>query len=419
MIPSFQVACVVVALTIVSLGSDVANAQTVDSQPGVWSLRVGPVTTTPRVVLSNFGVDSNVFNETSNPKSDTTFVLVPSATVGMRLGRGSLTSVTQAQVVYFHKYANQRSTNPSEELRVEVPLNRVTARGFFTVLKTHDRPTLEIDTRVPRFVQNYGVNGDVRFLAKTTARVEAFRSETRYSREAIVDGVSLRQRLDLSSTGLAVSARYAVSPLTTAIVRGEWSLDQFRFEPSRDAENIRVTAGLELSRFALISGSASVGFRQFKPESGDVPEYRGLIAGVALSSVIRGATRINVTAGRDISYSFSVLRPYYLQWDTSVAVTQRFGQRWEAVAMAGRQRIDYGALITGAPVVPAPPSTTDGVGITNPTAERSLSYGLGTGYHVTPAIRVGVDARRLRRSSGAASRDYESWQAASSVSYGF
>lgn len=341
----------------------------------------------------------------------------------MRLGRASMVSTTQAQVVYFHKYTNQRSTNPSEDVRVELPLNRVTARGFFSVFKTHDRPSLEIDLRAPRLVQSYGIGGDVRLLSKSTVRVEAFRSQTSFSQDAVVEGTSLRQVLNQTNDGFALSARHVLTPLTTAVVRGEWLADSFEYEPVRDSQSVRLMSGLEFGRFALISGAAFVGYRRFMPELATIPEFTGVVASIDLSSVIRGATRLSVSAARDLAYSFSNLQPYYLQTNASVAVTRRLGTKWEIVATAGWQQLSYRGGLGSAEVDTTSASSPSSVVAPDAnrmtSVEKGISSGFGLGYRLARGVRVGIDGKRLYRFSSVAQRDYEAWQAGCSVSYGF
>src|SRR3989442_3497896 len=79
-------------------------------------MRLGPLTLTPSVSLTNFGIDSNVFNEVDNPKRDFTATLSPSTEARLRLGRAPVIANGGVDFVYFSQYASQRSLNRHREV---------------------------------------------------------------------------------------------------------------------------------------------------------------------------------------------------------------------------------------------------------------------------------------------------------------
>src|SRR5689334_9372410 len=69
-------------LLFVGLVHGAAAAQSTSSDPVEnATVRVGPFGINPAVVVKDIGVDNNVFNENTNPKSDFTFTLTPRAEV--------------------------------------------------------------------------------------------------------------------------------------------------------------------------------------------------------------------------------------------------------------------------------------------------------------------------------------------------
>src|SRR5438552_15075679 len=86
-------------------------------------MRLGPLRLTPSVSLTNFGIDSNVFNEVDNPKRDFTATLSPRTEARLRLGRARVIGNGGVDFVYFSQYASQRSLNLHGEVRLELPLN--------------------------------------------------------------------------------------------------------------------------------------------------------------------------------------------------------------------------------------------------------------------------------------------------------
>ena len=74
-------ACLLVAL------ASPASGQDVPAPEEAARFRFGPIRFTPVLNITSLGVDSNVFNEADNPKSDTTAVFGPLADYWVKLGR--------------------------------------------------------------------------------------------------------------------------------------------------------------------------------------------------------------------------------------------------------------------------------------------------------------------------------------------
>lgn len=375
------------------------------------AFRLGSALAFPTFTLSNLGVDTNVFNEAVNPKSDTSFAFTPAVEVRMPLGHGRLTAMSTPSFGYFQRYANQRTKGFGEDVRFEWPFNRVMARASVNAVNTRDRPGLEIDTRVRRSGLTYAAGVDVRVSSKTTVRVDASRARVAFKNNQFVGGTDLAAALNRSGDTLAFSLRHARTALTTFVLQGEWLNDRFERTPSRDAIGFRLMPGVEFARTALVSGSAYVGYRQFLPSSPAVPDYRGLAARLDLSSVVRGRTRVGVSLDRDLAYSYDVERPYYVQTNSGVSVTQRLGAKWDVVGSLRNQRIVYRTEVGTAPVA--------GAVAVKAGPERLTGIGASVGYYFGKGMRLGMDARRARRSAADATRSYSGWQAGSSVSYAF
>lgn len=378
------------------------------------TLRVGPLLTRPRLSIVNIGVDGNVFNETEDPKSDFTFSVLPAVDVQFRVRRLVLQATSGLAYQYFHEYAGERSTNGTQSLQLEWPLTRLTLRSSASFASVRERPGLEIDLRARRQVGTYAAGADLRMLSKTSLRFGASRSTTVF-KSGVVDDVSLPAALNRSTETAQMSLRHSLTSLTTIVLTAEALRDEFDSVPERNATGYRVLPGVEFSRFALISGGASVGFRRFEPESPLVPGYSGLAARVSLATVLRGNSRISAQVDRDVEYSYSVDRPYFLQTNVGVAVTHRLTPRWDVVASGFVQNLKYHGEI-GTPVVP---TTPDDAAEQPSGSLRGAGYSFGIGYHVGRGIRVALDGRRTERDSDSAARRYTGWQIGSSVTYGF
>jgi hypothetical protein len=157
--------------------------------------------------------------------------------------------------------------------------------------------------------------------------------------------------------------------------------------------------------FALIKGTARVGYRKFEPVIATVPEFAGTTAAVNLAYVALGTTRFDLQATRDVQYSFDINRPYYLQSGFTGSIAQQIFGPVDVVAGLGRYTLAY----------------RDREGLATPFADRSdrvRSYHGGVGYHIGPTLRVGFKVEKQQRFSDVLQRGYEGIKLGVSVTYG-
>jgi len=112
-------------LASVVLCAGAAFAQTPAEPPISPRIRLGPLGLSPRVGLTNLGIDTNVFNEIENPKHDFTATLSPHTDFWLRLGMARVSGSATFDYVYFGHYSSERAVNTYDQLRVAVPLRRV------------------------------------------------------------------------------------------------------------------------------------------------------------------------------------------------------------------------------------------------------------------------------------------------------
>src|SRR6185436_18857609 len=98
----------------------VAAAQTANPAETA-RIHLGPVGLTPGITVST-GVDSNVFAEEVDPKSDMVMVVNPRVQWWFRARRLILEVRNTADAVTFMHYQSQSGFGMNNEVRVEVPL---------------------------------------------------------------------------------------------------------------------------------------------------------------------------------------------------------------------------------------------------------------------------------------------------------
>ena len=385
--------------------SAAVSAQTPDDSIERARLQMGPLGLTPSIALTNLGVDTNVFNQFENPKSDFTFTVAPQLDARLRAGQWRLRVVSRADMVYFQQYSSERSIDGVFDSRLERRVARITPWFTGAAGSGRQRFGYEIDLRFRRDVRDVAAGVDVRVAGRTRVGVSARRITYSHDPDAEFEGSNLREVLDRRTDAFSLQFQYALTPLTTFIVSGERAYDRFEFTPGRNADSTRVEAGFDLSPSALIAGRGRVGYRRFTGTGAAVPDYSGVVAAVAASSTIRSRTRIEVAVDRDVNYSWEALYPYYVRTGATLTVTPQLTRRWDVRGRLGTQHLAYRAAID-LPVLRQ--DRVDHFGL----------MGAGVGYRFGRDVRVGVGIDRERRETPVLRHAYEGYRTGVSVTYG-
>ena len=367
-------------------------------------VQLGPLGITPSVSLRNLGVDSNVFNTVEDPKRDFTVTLSPQLSTWFRAGRSRLSVVSRADLVYFQRYASERSVDGDYDARWQMSWNRLTPWISGRYTHARQRAGYEIDVRSNRVTENVGAGAELRVASKTRVAISGQRTAIRYDSGDLFLGTSLHEVLNRRSSSAALRYSQSLTVLTTLVVEAETLRDRFDYSPARDANSARVQAGFDLATGALISGYGRIGYRHFNGVGGGLPAFRGLTANVDAGATLLGRARLDVAAQRDVAYSIELDYPYYVQTGATVTVTPQLTDKWDVQGRIGRQRLAYQTLMLDAAV-----------------GDRTDHYALaggGIGYHLGRQIRLAFNVDRERRASPLQSRDYRGYRIGTSVTYG-
>jgi len=398
-------------VALVMLGASAAEAQ--GPTPGVPDpdrvrVRIGPLWMNPTLSLTNAGIDTNVFNESDdqNPKRDLTLTVTPQTQAWLGMGRTWVTGVVKEDLVWFKKYSNQRTANHSYTVGWLIPLTRISFDVSGSWLTTHERPGFEIDARAGRKEHAFTGSVEIRGLSQTLFGVRGEQRNVDFADDATFLGESLNQELNRTSTSAAFTVRHELTPLTSVTIDAGRRLDRFESASRRDSDSTFVNVGLQFDPFALVSGRAQFGVRDFTPLSSDVPAFRGATAAVNLTYVALGSTRLGVQITRDVQYSFDINQPYYLQTGTQLSLGQ---QIYGPVDMEGRvslQRLAY--------------RDREGAAIEAPErVDHSRIYGFGFGYRMGQDVRVAFNVDKNNRDSALERRRYHGLKYGTAITYGF
>ena len=346
----------------------------------------------PAIQLKELGVDTNVFNEAGEPKSDFTFTVTPRADLAVPLARRALvTALLGADLVYYATYDSERSIDPGAVVRANVYAGRVTLFGEGLYGNSHQRANYEIDQRARQLQTDVAGGLSVRLTPKLSLEVAARRGETRFASDAFFDGQRLQDTLNRDTRTFTGTMRHKLSPLTTIGVRYERQEDRFPISPVRNTDSFRVMPGVELKPRALINGSAWVGYRSFTPKDPIVPAQKGLVSQLGLSYTLLGATTFGVTYDRDYQFSYQVETPYFVDNGVGVFIRRAVGGRFDIIANAARHRYAYQALAIQPAQLAAIPDRVD----------TTDNYGVNLGYRLKRLTRVGFGVSYWTRDSPA------------------
>jgi hypothetical protein len=396
-------------LTLVLAAVAPLHAQTSEGgpDPAKVRVRIGPLWMNPTVSLTNLGVDDNVFNEPENrsPKRDITFTVTPTTDLWVRMGPTWISGSIKEELVWYQKYATERAANTGYKLGWKVPLNRLVMDVGASYLNAKDRPGYEIDARALRTEVAYKGAVEVRALSKTFLGVRAERQQVDFDKAAVFLGANLQSELNHVTTSAGVTVRHQVTPLTSVSFAASRVQDRFDFSPLRDSDSDTAAVTVAFDPFALIKGGATFGYRNFRPRSAGVDDYKGLTAAVDLSYSLLGVTKFSVRALRDVQYSFDANQPYYLQTGIDGSIAQQIFGPFDVVGRLGVQSLAY----------------RDRAGATTLVVDRVdnvRTYGAGVGYHLGKDLRLGFNVDQSRRVSDVADRRYSGFRFGTAVTYG-
>ena len=380
-----------------------SGGQTVDGWDAAkW--RFGPLAVTPKVELKNLGWDSNVFNESENPRSDFTATADAPIDWWLRFGRGRLHGVDVFEGVWFATYGDQSSFNQRHELTLLVPINRVRFYVGGSYLSTNDRPGYEINTRIHHIDSGANAGVVIRLSSRLDLDVSGRQTTYRYNDNPEA-GIYYSETLDRRKENYGGQLRYRYTSETTFTFLADQVRERYTGAPERDNDGFRILPGVEFGQRAIINGKAQVGYRKLNTLMAGMPDFSGLVANADLSYTLRGVTRFTAGVSRDVFFSYEVTRPFYIQPGFTVGVTQQVSGPWDLQARASWYRLDYRQVD-----VPG----------TEPLPERNDRYrtfGGGVGYKVSRDIRVGFNVDAFHRDSIEPGESYDGLRGGMAVTY--
>ena len=398
----------ILAITVLCISAPKLCAQDVEQGDPIETMpiRLGPLGLAPTITITNFGIDSNVFNDSVDPKSDFTFTATPTIAGRLRSGRLLVGGALATGLVYYRDFDDERSMDYSSRSRIDLDLGWFRPFGLAERLDSRDRLSLELDIRAPRV--STLIEGGARAVVSPWSgfTFAARRNSVAFDESSIFDGIALSQTLNSRTTTLEGGLELYLTPLTTMTMLVSRQEDRFDAMPERNSDSLRVMPTLRLDAPAIVQGTLGIGYRRFDGVDPSLPDFAGVVFKGSLSHVIAERTKVGVAIARDVEYSFEVFEPYYLTIGARLTVNHQLRDTIDVRAVAARDRLDYENLPTA-------------LEPTNTRRDYVELVSAGFGYLLRTNVRVGVDLEYSRRRGDRLDRRYDRTRLLGSASYGF
>jgi hypothetical protein len=278
----------------------------------------GPFHIQPSLVISNAGVDSNVFSAPSNPIKDFTITAGPAGQVYVPIHRKFvLSAYGSPQYVWYSKTERERTWNYYLNGAAQLSLRNV----FFSLegkySDARERWNTEIDIRPRRKEKGYGGSILVKTSWKTAASL-AYRT-ARYDYESVVyEGwFNVQERLNRRESYANFSMFYQASTQRRFFLDFEYGLFDFEFPTQAalsDSRSGAAYAGLEFSPLGRrVRGRIRIGYKKFDIRNAEGVDYEGIVGDTQLSVRVARPFVIRGSFVRDVRFSLWYNNPYYLE----------------------------------------------------------------------------------------------------------
>jgi hypothetical protein len=286
----------------------------------------GPFRIQPSLVISNAGIDSNVFYAPSDPIKDFTITAGPAATIYIPIHRKLvLSAYGSPQYVWYSKTERERTWNYYFNGAAQLSLRNV----FFSLegkySDARERWNTEIDIRPRRKEEGYGGSVLVKVAWKTSFSLGYRTVKYDYASVIYGDSFDVRERLNRRESYANFSLFYQASTQRRFFLDFEYGLYQFEFASQAaigDSRSGAVYAGLEFSRLGRrIRGRIRVGYKKFDVRAVDGPDYQGFVGDSQLWVRLAKPFVIRGSYVRDVRFSLWYGNPYYLESRPGVGVS--------------------------------------------------------------------------------------------------
>jgi hypothetical protein len=364
-----------------AIGSGPLTSSLATAEPPTGLLRLGPAHIAPGVTVRGAGWDSNIFDEATDPKEDYVIAVVPDVAVFTRVPMVQVSAYGGVDISRYVEYESENSTGYAVRGRIDFLLSRLRPFVGSARIRTRERPNGEIDARANRLEQEWSGGVAYDLSDHSAFYVSAFQNTVRYD-NAFEEGVNLSTSLDHDSNDYSVGVRTELTPLTTLTVSGSYQEDKFHNDMLRNGDNRLATGTVNIGADGIVSGVASVSYKDYRPVNPAVKPFRGVTALGALTYSFLEVGRLTFNGLRTTEYSFDTTEAYYLENTATLYYTQQLFGGVDAQVRGGRSLFDYAYSNT-----------------TPAHKDRLDTVGGSVGYNLSNRTRISANYEYTRRRS--------------------
>lgn len=300
---AFHAAILIIVASVLAPG----QARAAEGAKRAGRYRIGPFYVTPKLLLRDFGVDTNVFAEEGSGVSDMIIDLAPQLVLAPAGRRVRLSGIGALDINHFVNEASERSIDHEVTGRLEVDVGRqftlIGAGGQGTF---RERFSFEEEERIQRHESSVGGGLSYTPAARLTGSALLTRQVYGFDGGSALANL-VKETLDRTSLVGSLRAQYALTRATAIVASWESFRDNFdtAVGPApREVRSSRLLGGLELSRRAIVRGKLMAGVRHFPSDAGVAP-YDGLALSANLGVPLFGVGQVAGLADRDVRFGLN------------------------------------------------------------------------------------------------------------------
>jgi hypothetical protein len=369
-------------------------------------LRVGVLSFTPTLRLSNVGFDTNVFDLTGTERQSADFTATVEPGVETRVTTPRLVArvASTMSLVYYRKFAGERALNPRIDAAVDQRMSgRLLLYGKGTFGYAKERSGFEIDSR-PRSLSHLSTVGARIGERKLEFDVHGTYGGVAYDPDALFMNVTLSDTMNYRSRGAGAGIKFRLSPYTSVATQFDATATRFEFSTDRDTNSYAGSLGLEFHPRAVLAGTAGLGYRILEPRSARTPAFSGFTPRAGLTYRLRDVLTVGVGVQRDVEHSVYSERPYFLYTLYEASVRQALFHHLDIGGSIQHTTLEYQRFITQGLSLPS----------LSPDVVRMVTASIG--MPIARKFRVGWYVQRWERLS--ADRPYGTTRAGLEMSVG-
>ena len=278
----------------------------------------GPFRIQPSLILSNVGVDSNLFYSPSDPVKDFTITVGPSATLYIPIHRKFVLSLFGSpQYVWYSKTEQERTWNYYFSGAAQLNLKNIFFSLDGTYSDARERWNTEVDIRPRRKEMGYGGSVLVKAAWKTSFSLGYRTVKYNYESVEAASGFNAQEKLNRQESYANFSFFYQGSTQRRLFLEFEYGLYEFEFATQAaigDSRSGAVYAGFEFSELGRrVRGRVRIGYKKFDVQNPGGPDYQGIVGDSQLSVQLAKPFVIRGSYVRDVRFSLWYNNPYYLE----------------------------------------------------------------------------------------------------------